>query len=353
MEQKAEDWRLVRAVLAGNGGAEARFTARAADAVWSSCRSLTAGETDARAAFDTAMTALRAGDFACLRGYDGRGRLESFLALVVRDVLARAVLRDVAADAQTAWRPFEALFGAALARLIQRRLPGPQRAEARQDAYQEICAGLLADNARRLAAYDGRGSPAGFVLHIADRLLLDFLRGLHARRRVPAAVLRLAPLDQELFRLVWWRGLTPEAAASVLARRFPASSEDELKPALARVHRAVPADYQPGARQLALADAPDAPDETTPETALLAQDEDRALGQAADALHSLAAGLPETERLYVRILLSGAADLPARELARLLQQPVEETYRLRQRVLKKLKEALADHEAVKNWLASV
>lgn len=347
------DKALIRAGKAGDPAVRASLLRRLSDMVWVCCRRLTSDEATARAAFNKALTELTANDFAALAAYDGRGRLESFLALVVRDVLARGVLRNVVADAQTGWRPFEALFGAALVRLIQRRLPGPHRAEARQDAYQEICAGLLADSARRLAAYDGRGSPAGFVLHIADRLLLDFMRGLHSRRRVPAAVLRLAPLDQELFRLVWWRGLTLEAATSVLARRFPASSEDELKPALARLRQAVPADYQPGARQLALADAPEPAAEATPETALLAQDEDQSLALAADALRSLAASLPEAEQLYVHILLSGADDLPAREMARLMQQPVEEVYRLRQRVIKRLKETLADNEAVKNWLASV
>jgi DNA-directed RNA polymerase specialized sigma24 family protein len=53
------------------------------------------------------------------------------------------------------------------------------------------------------------------------------------------------------------------------------------------------------------------------------------------------------------VLLSGADNLPAREMARLLQRPVEAIYPLRQRLMKRIKEKLADNAAVKTWLASV
>ena len=353
MNQEADDWGLVRAVIAGEHGAEARFVRRAADAVWSSCRRLTRGEAQSRAAFDTAMAALKANNFAALKSYDGRSRLDTFLALFTRDVLARDVLARVAADANKGWPSFEALFADDLRRLVRRRLAHARWEGARDDAYQEICAGLTSDGCRRLIAYEGRGSPAGFVLHVADRLLLDFLRTLDSRRRMPAAVTRLAQADQELFRLIWWQGMTPDSARMALARHGTAPSESELPPALARLHQAVPADYRPEARQVALDDAPEPETDATPEAAILEKEQDRALADATGALQSLAAGLPEAERLYLGVLLDGSADLPPREVGRLMQIPVEEVYRLRQRVLKKLKDGLEDHAAVKNWLASV
>ena len=70
-------------------------------------------------------------------------------------------------------------------------------------------------------------------------------------------------------------------------------------------------------------------------------------------LRDVAATLSEEERLYIEIALGGAEPLPAREVALLMRRPVEEVYKLKQRVLKHLKEALEDHEAIKKWRTSV
>ncbi|MDE2163350.1 MAG: sigma-70 family RNA polymerase sigma factor [Alphaproteobacteria bacterium] len=344
----------MRAVLAGEPDAQAHLIRRAADTVWTCCRGLTADEARARAAFESAMAAVQAENFACLRAFDGRSRLDTFLALVVRDFLGRDVLRRVAEDGPKRWSAFEALFGGELRRLVQRRLSGPLWTETRQDAYQEICTGLVADDCHRLAAYDGRGSPGGFVLHVADRLLLDFMRGLRARRRLPAAVMRLAPLDQELFRMVWWRGVREEDLGATLAQRSdPPPSGADIVAALERVRRAVPADYQRPVRQIALSDAPEPETGASPETLMLEGEGEQALALAADALREAAESLSAKEQLYLRLMLAGTEPVPAREMARLMQIPVEDVYRLRQRLMKTLKERLADHPAVKNWLASV
>jgi RNA polymerase primary sigma factor len=354
VQHDSEDRSLVRAVLAGEPDARARFVRRAADTVWACCRRLTGDDASARAGFEAAMAAIQADNFACLWAFSGRSRLDTFLALVVRDLLGRDVLRRVAENSAKGWPAFEALFGSELRRLVQRRLPGPVWAETRQDAYQEICAGLLAANSRRLNAYQGHGSPAGFVLHLADRLLVDFIRSFRARRRLPSTIARLEPLDQELFQLIWWRGMTVEAAGMVLEQQREGVGRAELSAALARVHRAVPADYHPEVRQMALAEAPEIPSAAlSPEAAILAGEESVALANATQAIRELAPGLAAAERLYLRLLLTGADDLSPRKIARLMQQPVEEVYRLRQRVLKKLKDQLADHPAIKNWLASV
>lgn len=354
MEHSSEDRSLLRAALAGEPDAQARVIRRAADTVWACCRRLTGDDTSARARFEIVLGAIQAENFACLWAFDGRTRLDTFLALVVRDLLGRDVLRGVARDTAKGWPAFEALFGDDLRRLVQRRLPGPAWTETRQDAYQEICAGLLAANCRRLNAYQGHGSPAGFVLHLSDRLLVDFIRSFRARRRLPAVVARLEPQDQKLFRLVWWRGMTADAAGMVLEQQGEAVSRAELSAALARLHRAVPANYQPETRQMALDAAPEIPSAAhSPEAAMLANEESLALTKAAEAIRELAPGLAVAERLYLRLLLTGTDDLSPREIARLMQQPVEEVYRLRQRVLQKLKDHLADHPAIKSWLESV
>ena len=74
-----------------------------------------------------------------------------------------------------------------------------------------------------------------------------------------------------------------------------------------------------------------------------------ALDMLERAILTLSAG----ERLYLTIALGGAQPPPSREIARLMQRPVEEIYKLKQRVLKRLRDALAEDSAVKSWRASV
>jgi hypothetical protein len=85
----------------------------------------------------------------------------------------------------------------------------------------------------------------------------------------------------------------------------------------------------------------------------IAAEREGLLGFAAKALREVAKTLPETERLYLQIALGGPGPLPAREVARLMQRPVEEIHRLRPRVLKLLKDALESRGEVKTWRASV
>jgi RNA polymerase primary sigma factor len=367
MTGMAVDLALIRAVLAGDPEAGERFTRRTADIVWSACTRLTPDEAAARDAFAAAFTAFRADDCRRLRAYDGRSRLDTFVALLTRDVLAQRLLRTLREDAQRGWRAFESFFQADIQRLILRRLPGRPNDETRRDAYQEICVALVAENYRRLMAYSGGGSFGGFVLHTADRLLVDFIRKFSMRRRAPAAIARLPTLEQEIFKLVHWQGAAADAGtlAEALARRVnPSPTAAQVTAGLERVRRALPSDYgasPAAARHISLSDAPelsedggrDGPAAVSPEDIAIAGESEHLLSAATGALHEIAATLPAAERLYLEIALAGAAPLPAREMARLMQRPVEEVYQLKQRLLKRLKDALGDHDAIKKWRASV
>ena len=65
------------------------------------------------------------------------------------------------------------------------------------------------------------------------------------------------------------------------------------------------------------------------------------------------ATLPGAERLYLTIVLGGTETPPSREIARLMQRPVEEIYKLKQRVLQHLRDTLSENSAIKRWRASV
>ncbi|WP_237051590.1 sigma-70 family RNA polymerase sigma factor [Magnetospirillum sp. ME-1] len=352
----------MRAVVDGDPQAWERLARRIGDTVWTACRLLIPVEAEAREAFAEVIAALRADGFGRLRAYGGNSRIETFIALVARDILAQRLLRLFQAeDRDRAWAAFEAFFKSDIRRIVANRLPGPEREDMRNDAYQDICLALIAEDCRRLKAYTGAGSFSGFVLHAVDRLLIDFIRRHLPRRRLPAAIARLGPLDQAVFRYVHWERIAPQPAAllSMAARDFdPAPSPADIAQALERVAKALPDGYEPGvagSAPVSLGDWGEArPDDgPTPEQAVLAAEETRLLTLASDALRSASKGLKNEERLYLMIALGHGQPLTAREVAHRMRRPVEEVYKLKQRVMARLRKAIEDHPAVKQWLASV
>ncbi len=356
---------LLRGVLAGDAAAAEEFFRVTADVLWSVCSRRARDQAQALEAFDAVCHGLAENGFERLRGYDGRSRLTTFVALLSRDLLAQRLMRLLREDAERGWGAFEAFFGADLERLIRRRLPGSAHAETRREAWQEICAGLLAEECRRLRSFTGAGSLIGFVLHTADRLLLDFIRTFSMRRRMPAAIARLPILEQEIFRCVHWQcaAADAEGLSRVLADRVhPAPRLEIISAALANVRGALPVGYAASAatnRFVSLSDVPDLAEGQTvasaqsPEDNLVGMEEEQMLSAAVAVLRKVAATLPRAERDYVRITLAGVEPLPAREVARLMQRPVEDVYKLKQRVLRRLREAIAEHAEVKKWHASV
>jgi hypothetical protein len=139
----------------------------------------------------------------------------------------------------------------------------------------------------------------------------------------------------------------------------------DLSEKMTHLQRALPSGYGSVApastRFLSLTDAPelaedrsrDGPSAASPEDIAIERETETLLSMAAAMLRDVAATLPEAEHLYIEIALGGAEPLPAREMARLMRRPVEDIYKLKQRVLKRLKDALADQEAVKKWRTTV
>lgn len=356
--ETSDDLALVRAVLARDAHAMEAFLRRIGDTVWQVCRQLTGDEADAREAFTHVLARLRADQFARLRNYDGRSRLETYIVAAARDLLAQRVLQLLRTERRKGWTVFEKFYANDIRRVIQRRLSGPQYEETRKDAYQEICAAFVVDDYRRLSSFNGTGSFSGFVLHAADRLLIDFIRTFRSRRRMPAPVARLSALDQAVFRLVYWLGkpADPQQLATALDGFDPPPVADDVAGSLARLRTLLPQGSSQTMRVTSLteADLEQADrDGLSPEESLMAQDDERSIAAAADALNAVTADLAEADRAYIRIVLSSTEPLPAREIARLMGRPVAEIYKLKQRVLKQLKAGLEEHDAVKNWLASV
>ncbi len=304
------DLALVRASCAGDPAAGATLLRRLANVLWLTCRRLTRSEAEAREMLGEALAQISADSFLLLRGYDGRAPLETFSVLVCREVLAGRLLKLLDGDLNSAWSAFEAMFQADIHRLIKRRLPGMDREEVRREAYQEICLALIADDCRRLRAFRGRGAFGGFVLHMVDRLLIDYIRTFCGRRRVPTG-----------------RRQDPAAVAAPHAPRF------------------VPLGEWSGAGDGLGADA----DPASPEEAMIAIEDGRLLAGAGQVLRDLARFLPHDERLYMQIALSSPTPRPAREIAKLMGRPVADVYRVREQLKRRLHDALQSHPAVREW----
>lgn len=347
----------LEAATDGDPNAVAEFVRAISGVVWNACRLLSDDEDQARKTFLEAMAALSANRFARLQAYDGRSTLDTFIALAVRELMAERMLGLLNTDPDKGWRAFEQLFKSDVEQLIGRRLLSTASSDERRDAYQEISLALIEGGYRRLKAYQGNGSFAGFVLKSIDRILIDRLRRETSRRRLPAAVQGMALLDQEVFKLIVWRGLPerPELLAPQLASRLGAAPEfADVAAAILRIrsltaHGAVPV------RLVSLDQLEDIeiPGAYSPEDDLLRSEEEEQTAAALDVLMKAAESLAEPERLYLTIALSASEPPPSREIARLMRLPVEDIYKLKQRVLDRLRAIVTKESAIKNWRVSV
>lgn len=353
------------AALRGDRGAANALTRAMADLVWTACVRVTAPGADAEAAFRDVMATLCADGFARLKGYDGRARVRVYVALAVRDVLCERAIKLLALDADRGWQVFEAFFGDDMRRMIARLLPGSNHQQNREDAYQSICEALLRNDHQRLRAYSGRGSPSGFVLHTIENLIIDFVRTIVPRRRLPAAIQRLSGFDQTVFRLLYWDRVPPDVA--ILLKHLPRTAEatpsaPAVAEAVGRVRAALPAGYYAEARgdgqmvelsaaeEVALAGGAEDFAVPTPEDNLAGGQAARLLEQALGVLQQALPRLEAGERLYLQLALTGQ---PAREIARMLGRPVEDIHKLAQKVKRRLRDELGDDDAVKKWRLSV
>jgi RNA polymerase primary sigma factor len=332
---------LVKAVVAGDSGAAQRFLDAVSGTLWSVVVRLEGEGTDGESAFMEVIEALRADGYARLKAFDGRSQLSTYLTITARDILADRLARSFVEAPRKSWARFERFFGADIRRRVTQRFPREASSGRRDDAYQEVCLKFIEDDYRRIRAYDGLGSFAGFILTVAERILIDLVRRDAPRRRLPAAVARLSQLDQDIYSAVVWSSHPADAErlAMTMRGRFECDPDvSEIRQALERLARLGPLvasarheavsldDTGAGGEGLAVPD-PGA----SPEEQLLESEEEQSRSALLAAVKSAAAELPADERLYLQIVFSATDPLPAREIAQTMKLPVEDIYRLKQR----------------------
>ena len=335
---------LVKAVVAGDPAAAQQFLDTASNTLWSVVVTLEGEGADGEAAFLGIIEALKADGYARLKAFDGRSRLATYLAIVARDILADRLARSFVEAPRHSWARFERFFGADIRRRVAQRFRREASSGHRDDAYQEVCLKFIEDDYRRIRAYDGLGSFTGYILTVAERILIDLVRRDAPRRRLPAAVARLSQLDQDIYAAIIWNSHPADAdrLAMTMRGRFDkdpdAADIRQAMERLAKLGPLVPPAASGRSRMVSL-DSPGDDDEAlavpdhgaTPEEQLLEAEEERTRNELLEAVKAAAAELPADERLYLQIVCAASDPLPAREIARSMQLPVEEVYRLKQR----------------------
>ena len=345
---------LVKAVVAGDSVAAQRFLDATAATIWSVVVKLEGDGPDGEAAFLGVVEGLKADGYARLRAFDGQSRLSTYLAIVARDILADRIARSFVEMPRESWARFERFFGADIRRRVAQRFPRGTGTGQRDDAYQEVCLKFIENDYRRIRAYDGLGSFTGFILTIAERVLIDLVRRDAPRRRLPAAIARLSQLDQDIYTAIVWNmhPVVAERLAMTMRGRFERDPDAaEIRGALARLAELAslaPATASPRSQMVSLDNSGDdgeglsVPDSGgTPEQQLLDSEEQQTRASLLAAVKSAAAELPAEEQLYLQIVFSATDPMPAREIARAMQLPVEEVYRLKQRAQRWLTEIAA------------
>jgi RNA polymerase primary sigma factor len=161
---------------------------------------------------------------------------------------------------------------------------------------------------------------------------------------LPVAVTRLSQLDQDIYAAIVW-GMHPvdvDRLVMTMRGRFERDPDAaEIRQAmerLAKIGPLAPAAASGRAAMVSLDSSEDGEEAlvvsdrgATPEEQLLEAEEERTRTDLLEAVKAAAAELPADERLYLQIVTSAADPLPAREIARSMQLPVEEVYRLKQR----------------------
>lgn len=345
---------LVKAVVSGDAAAAQRFLDVASATLWTVVVKLEGDGADGEAAFLGILEALKADGYARLKAFDGQSRLSTYLAIVARDILADRLARSFVEAPRKSWARFERFFGEDLRRRVARRFPRDASTGRLDDTYQEVCLKFIEDDYRRIRAYDGLGSFTGFILTVAERILIDLLRRDAPRRRLPAAVARLSQLDQDVYAAVVWGGHPhdPARLAMTMRGRFEADPDiDQVRASLERLAAAGSLTPMPSAVRTEMVSLDTSGDEeqgmaipdpgATPEQQLLDSEEESSRSALLDAIRKAAAELPPADRLYLQTVFAASDPMPARDIARVMQVPVEEVYRLKQRSQRWLKDIAA------------
>lgn len=337
--------RLVGAVMRGDSKAWDVFVDRVADTVYGAALIVFPAE-QAEAEALILFGSLRVNDYAALRDYDGRSQLETFLSLRLAELLIERILALLIDDPDRGWLAFQEFYANDIRRLVTRAFPNNTAFEdgsSTEDKIQDVYEKLIADDYRRLRSFGGKGSFTGFVRKTVTNICADLTRTMIGRRRLPAAVEKLAALDQQVFRQIHWHNVRVDELGHILRDGEGRAYEiHDIQAALVRVDRVVVAGVSSnrptgrntvridGEDKVAIAVASSLSDGgATPEEALIAAETGATWEKLMISLATAMDRLPGDARLYLRYRFLEVPPLSPRDIAPLMSIPVAEIYRRR------------------------
>jgi RNA polymerase primary sigma factor len=328
-----EDSALVARLLAGDADAAKIFLQRLDERISATCRALATDERCFRDFYELTLAAIQQDSFNCLRSYDGKNPLTTFVVLTVHAIVRRHLPQLIRRHSIRGWTAFEKCFGPAIKKQVARRI---RTIERREDAYQEVCMALIERNFMRLRSYRGGGTFSAFVFRTVENLLVDLERAEQGRRRPPAAIEKLCPLDRLVFRALYWARTPADPARlrSELPWRAVRDLTDlEIEQSVRRVRDAMPRNYLPcGIVTIGLAqidsegqDANALRQRATAEDDLIERENAKALAQVTAQMQAEISKLSVEGQLCLRLVMQGHKP---REIAKQLGRSVDGVYRI-------------------------
>jgi len=333
-----EDLAMVRSAQAGNPEAARRLRREIREEVCKACRLIAPEKADLIPPFRYVLRTLRENRFQRLGAYDGRSRIQTFVALATLELLKDPLLNLLNSDAKRGWEAFERLFRNTIQGVITRTVEEGWRA----DAYQEVFYRLTKGGPGWVE--DCSGNFIVWVQQKAEWLSRQFVRSYIPRRRLPAPIKRLPELGQEIFRQVYWSGTSADLQTLALELKWfsPPPTVPDIAAALEGVQHSLRAGYIPPATTLSATSLSTIPnvEETirspahTPEEITIEKELKERLDKAIEEL-------PERERVCV--LLELRDEVPLEGIARQMGMELGKFYPFRKTALKHLRDTLGGY----------
>lgn len=200
------------------------------------------------------------------------------------------------------------------------------------ESYLFVCRKLAEGDFARLRRFRERGGNAPafttWLAVVSRNLCVDAHRSRHGRKQFPRAIMRLADLDREVFRLYYWKGCSLEEIQTKAAR-FGTTPEGVTE-SISKIELAISAN----------------PGSTMPRAVFVPLDDNEAVASSADDadlremeqwLHQWISTLPSQDQMILRLRFW--EDMTAPEIARSMKiSPVERVYPLLRSALHSLRE---------------
>lgn len=145
------------------------------------------------------------------------------------------ILRDLGSPpADDAWAEFLELYAAQIYQVVYHLEPDRDKAS---DCFQFICEQLIQNRFRRLRAFkiDGAAKFSTWLRAVVRNLCIDWHRKETGRPRAFKSIAKLSAFDQQVFSLLYERGVTLEEGLQLLLSAYPNASEASLTASRERI----------------------------------------------------------------------------------------------------------------------